>query len=162
MTDSPGQGRCDCGAPAGELGTCADYYHAILAEEQSDPEMYRWHAVVVMAYLLQHPSRGHATYLDGQFRMLQFSVDQGLDALARLTAGQVARNNHRARRAFEPDLLTAYPPLPQDGPPARFTAAFSSLPVREGSFVFDGPVPYGERIRAIAVATVEGWRAVQR
>ncbi|MBA2893831.1 DUF5946 family protein [Nonomuraea soli] len=156
MTDS----TCDCGAPAGELGTCEDYYHGILAEEQSDPEMYRWHAVVVTAYLLQHPARGHGKYLDGQFRLLQFYVDQGLDALTRLTARRVARNNHRARQAFEPDPLTAYAPLPQDGPPARFAASFSTLPVRDGSFVFDGPLPYGDRIKAIAEATIAGWRAV--
>ncbi|MGW4801375.1 DUF5946 family protein, partial [Nonomuraea sp. NPDC004297] len=50
---------CECGAPAGPLGACADYYHSILAEEQRDPVMYRWHPVVVCVYLLQHPSRGH-------------------------------------------------------------------------------------------------------
>lgn len=53
--------RCDCGATAGPLGTCVDYYHAILAEEQGDPQMYRWHAPVVCAYLLQHPARSRGT-----------------------------------------------------------------------------------------------------
>jgi hypothetical protein len=31
---------CDCGAPAGALGRCEDYFHAILAEEQGDPDMF--------------------------------------------------------------------------------------------------------------------------
>ena len=66
MTDNVEQ--CDCGATAGPLGLCADYYHRILTEEQTDPQMYRWHAPVVCAYLLQHPAEAHDKHLDGQFR----------------------------------------------------------------------------------------------
>ncbi|WP_049565192.1 DUF5946 family protein [Nonomuraea sp. SBT364] len=162
MTDSPDNpDRCDCGAAAGPLGVCVDYYHAILAEEQGDPRMYRWHAPVVCAYLLQHPSRGHEKYLDSQFRMLQLYVDQGLDALLRVAAHQVARNKHGVRSGYDMAPLAGYAPLPPDGPPAGFGAAFSGLPCRDGSFVADGHPAYGRRMEAIAAATVESWKAVR-
>ncbi|MFF5113143.1 DUF5946 family protein [Streptosporangium sp. NPDC000509] len=155
MTD-----RCDCGATAGPLGMCVDYYHGILAEEQSDPQMYKWHGPVVMTYLLQHPSRAHEKYLDGQFRQLQLYVDQGLDAWLRLSAHQVARNNHRARLGYDMTPLAAYASLPK-GEPSGFRASFSGLPFRDGSFVFDGHLAYGDHIKAIAEATVESWSSVQ-
>lgn len=160
MANTSMTGRCDCGATAGPLGMCVDYYHGILAEEQSDPQMYRWHAPVVVTYLLQHPSRAHEKYLDDQFRQLQLYVDQGLDALLRLAAHQVARNNHRARLGYDMAPLAAYAPLPAGEPPGRFGASFSGLPFRDGSFVCDGHLAYGDRIKAIAEATVESWRSV--
>ncbi|MEV0232391.1 DUF5946 family protein [Nonomuraea sp. NPDC050786] len=161
MTDSATPGQCDCGAIAGPLGLCVDYYHAILAEEQADPRMYRWHAPVVCAYLLQHPSQAHERYLDGQFRQLQLYVDQGLDAMLRVAAHQVARNNHRARSGYDLAPLAAYAPLPQGGPPRRFRATFCELPYKDGSFVADGHAAYGRHIDLIAGATVESWRSVQ-
>ncbi|MEN3538748.1 DUF5946 family protein [Microbispora sp. ZYX-F-249] len=157
MTDSPGTGQCDCGAAAGPLGECADYYYAILAEEQADPRMYQWHAVVVCAYLLQHPSRAHEKYLDVQFRMLRLYLDQGLDALLRVTAHQVARNKHGVRSGYDMAPFAAYGPIPQGGSPGSFRAGFSGMPFRDGSFVSDGHAAYGERIHAIAEATVESW-----
>ncbi|NBE93830.1 hypothetical protein FE391_07000 [Nonomuraea sp. KC401] len=161
MADSPVVDRCECGAVVGPLGTCVDYYHAILSEEQADPRMYRWHALVVCAYLLQHPSRAHEKYLDGQFRQLQLHVDQGLDALLRVSARQVARNKHGARPGYDMAPLAAYAPLPPGGPPGHFRATFCALPVRDGSFVFDGHPAYGHRIETIAEATVESWRSIQ-
>ncbi|MGW5161511.1 DUF5946 family protein [Nonomuraea wenchangensis] len=161
MAESPAGGRCDCGAVAGPLGLCVDYYHAVLSEEQADPQMYRWHAPVVCAYLLQHPSAAHEKYLDGQFRQLQLYLDQGLDALLRVAARQVARNSHRARAGYDTSPLAAYGPLPPGGPPGRFRASFCGLPFRDGSFVFDGHQAYGHRIELIAEATVESWRSVQ-
>ncbi|MFG1679902.1 DUF5946 family protein [Nonomuraea sp. NPDC049269] len=160
MVDSPVVGQCECGAVAGPLGTCVDYYHAILSEEQTDPRMYRWHALVVCAYLLQHPSRAHEKYLDAQFRQLQLYVDQGLDALLRVGARQVARNKHGARSNHGMEPLAAYAPLPQGGPPGYFRATFCGLPVRDGSFVSDGHLAYGQRVETIAEATVESWRSV--
>ncbi|MEU7901088.1 DUF5946 family protein [Nonomuraea sp. NPDC049152] len=161
MTDNLSTGQCDCGAMAGPLGVCVDYYHAILAEEQADPQMYRWHAPVVCAYLLQHPSNGHEKYLDGQFRQLQLYVDKGLDALLRVAAHQVARNNHKARSSYDTAPLAAYAPLPTGGSPRRFRATFCGLPFMNGSFVSDGHQAYGRRIEIIAEATVESWRSVQ-
>lgn len=161
MTDSPAMSRCDCGAVAGPLGGCVDYYHAILAEEQTDPQMYRWHTPVVCAYLLQHPSGAHEKYLDGQFRLMQLYVDKGLAALLRVAARQVARNKHRARSGYDMAPLAEYAPLPRGASPGSFRAAFCGLPVRDGSFVFDGHSAYGRRIEAIAEATVESWRALQ-
>ncbi|TDE60426.1 hypothetical protein E1295_00895 [Nonomuraea mesophila] len=160
MADISMTDRCDCGATAGPLGLCVDYYHGILAEEQSDPQMFRWHAPVVVTYLLQHPSEAHEKYLDDQFRQLQLYVDQGLDALLRLAAHSVARNNHRARRGYDMAPLAAYAPLPKGEPPG-FSASFSGLPFKDGSFVFDGHLAYGDRIKAIAEATVESWTSVQ-
>ncbi|MEU5868035.1 DUF5946 family protein [Nonomuraea sp. NPDC047529] len=159
MADSPDVGRCECGAAAGPLGTCVDYYHAVLAEEQADARMYRWHPLVVCAFLLQHPSRAHPRHLDGQFRQLQLYVDQGLDALLRVGARQVARNKHGGHQDVE--LLAAYAPLPPGGPPASFRATFCGLPAGDGSFVSDGHPAYGHRIETIAEATVESWRSVQ-
>ncbi|WP_433444664.1 DUF5946 family protein [Nonomuraea sp. CA-141351] len=161
MTDSPTPGQCDCGAIAGPLGMCVDYYHGILAEEQADPQMYRWHAPVVCAYLLQHPSMAHEKYLDGQFRQLQLLVDKGLDALLRVAAHQVARNKHGAQPSYDMAPFAAYAPLPPGGSPGHFRASFCELPFRDGSFVSDGHLAYGRRIEIIAEATVESWRSLQ-
>lgn len=161
MEDDPVVNQCDCGAVAGPLGVCVDYYHAILSEEQTDPQMYTWHAPVVCAYLLQHPSRAEEKYLDGQFRQLQLYLDKGLDALLRVAAHQVARNRHGVRSGYDMTPLAAYDPLPRGGPPRYFRATFCGLPFRDGSFVADGHVAYGQGIEAIAAATVEAWRSVQ-
>ncbi|MGW5262228.1 DUF5946 family protein [Microbispora sp. NPDC004025] len=157
MTDSSDTGRCDCGAAAGPLGECVDYYYAILAEEQADPRMYQWHTVVVCAYLLQHPSRGHEKHLDVQFRMLQLYLDKGLDALLRVAAHQVARNKHGVRSGYDMAPFAAYAPLPQGVSPGPFRAGFSGMSCGDGSFVSDGHAAYGERIHAVAEATVESW-----
>jgi hypothetical protein len=156
MTASPD--RCGCGALAGPLGTCVDYCHAILAQEQGDPRMFRWHAPVVCSYLLQHPVEGSAKHLDGQFRMLQLYLDRGLDELLGVAAYQVARNRHRSGYDMAP--FEPYEPLPAGGPPAIFGAAFCELPVRGGSFVADGHHAYGQRIEIISEATVDAWRSL--
>ncbi|NUO55284.1 MAG: hypothetical protein HOV78_01370 [Hamadaea sp.] len=161
MTDSPAGDRCDCGATAGPVGLCVDYYHAILSEEQADPEMYRWHAPVVCAYLLQHPARADAKYLDVQFRLLQLYLDKGLDALLRVAAHQVARNRHGVRSGYDMAPLTPYAPLPSAGVPTRFDAAFRDLPFKDDSFVSDGHPAYGHHIEAIAAATVKSWKSLQ-
>ncbi|MEV7801663.1 DUF5946 family protein [Microbispora sp. NPDC088329] len=160
MTDSSATGRCDCGATAGPLGECADYFYAVLAEEQADPQMYRWHAVVVCAYLLQHPARAHEKYLDVQFRLLQLYLDKGLDALLRVQAHQVARNKHGVRSGYDMAPLADYAPLPGPGSPGPFRAGFSGLPRGDGGFVSDGHQAYGRRIHTIAEATVESWRTL--
>lgn len=154
-------GMCGCGAAAGPLGTCIDYYHAILAEEQTDPHMFRWHAPVVCAYLLQHPSEASAKGLDAQFRLLQLYLDKGLAALLRVAAHQVARNRHGTRSRYDMRPLEPYPSLPAGGPPERFHATLCKLPFAHSSFVFDGYPAYGRRIEAIAAATVESWRSVR-
>jgi hypothetical protein len=146
---------CDCGAAAGSLGRCVDYYHAILAEEQGDPEMYRQHAPIVCTYLLQHPDRAAAKYLDGQFRQLQLLVDRGLDALLKVSAHQVARN--RAGSGYDLAPLAPYRPLPLDARPTGFRTGFTDLPCPGGSFVSDGHAAYAERVLALAADTVTGW-----
>lgn len=161
MTYSPTVRQCECGAMAGPLGVCVDYYHAILAEEQADPQMYRWPAPVVCAYLLQHPSRAHAKYLDGQFRQLQLYVDQGLDAMLRVAAHQVARNKHSARSGYDMAPLAPYEPLPAGPPPQQFRASFCGLLYQDGSFITDGHLAYGRHIESIAEATVAAWRSAQ-
>jgi hypothetical protein len=105
-----------------------DYYHTILAEEQADPERYGWHAPVVCAYLLQHPSRAHQKYLDSQFRLLQLYVDKSLDALLRVAAHQVARNKHGTRSSYDMRPLAEYTPLPSGGSPGHFRATFCGTP----------------------------------
>jgi hypothetical protein len=138
-----------------------DYYHQILAEEQSDPQMYRWHTLVVCAYFLQHPSRAHKKYLDGQFRQLQFFLDKGLDALFRVAAHQVARNKHSVQSGYDVEPFAAYTPLPAGKIPAHFLGAFCKLPFRDGSFVADGYDAYGQHIEKIAEATVKAWESAQ-
>ncbi|MEV5743550.1 DUF5946 family protein [Microbispora rosea] len=160
MTDGSGTGECECGATPGPLGECVDYYHAILAEEQADPEMYRWHTVVVCAYLLQHPARAYDKYLDGQFRLLQLYLDKGLDALLRVAAHQVARNRNGSRPGYDMAPLAEYAPLPRGGSPGPFRAGFCGLPFRDGSIVPDGYPAYGRRMESIAEATVESWRTL--
>ncbi|MEV4321909.1 DUF5946 family protein [Microbispora rosea] len=160
MTDGSGTGECECGATPGPLGECVDYYHAILAEEQADPEMYRWHTVVVCAYLLQHPARAYDKYLDGQFRLLQLYLDKGLDALLRVAAHQVARNRHGSWPGYDMAPLAEYAPLPRGGSPGPFRAGFCGLPFRDGSIVPDGYPAYGRRMESIAEATVESWRTL--
>lgn len=161
MADSPRVNQCDCGATAGPQGLCVDYYHRILSDEQLDPEMSRWHAPVVCAYFLQHPAEAHPKYLDGQYRCLQFYLDQGLDALIRMWRHQVARNNHKAQSGYDMRPLAPYAPLPEGRSPGRFRAAFCELPYLDGNFVSDGHAAYGSRIHAIVEATVESWRVVQ-
>lgn len=143
---------CDCGAPAGALGLCEDYFHGVLAEEQGDPDMYAWHAPVVCAYFLQHPARGAEQHLDGQFRMLRLYVDKGLDAVHRVSARRVTGN----RRGGTPEPIEGYEPLPRRAP-GPFRASLSGLPVREDSFVADGHEAYGRHVQEIAAATVETW-----
>ncbi|WP_061300750.1 DUF5946 family protein [Herbidospora cretacea] len=149
---------CVCGAGAGPLGECADYYHAILSEEQRDPGMWSWHAPVVCAYLLQHPADGHPRFLDTQYRWLQLLLDQGIDALVKVAAYQKARNRHGSRQGYDMAPFEKYDPLPADFP-TRFRESFSGLPVADGSFVFDGHEAYGRRIGILAEATVEAFRS---
>jgi hypothetical protein len=160
VTDFQGVNGCECGAPAGALGTCAEYYHAVLAEEQADAEMYRWHAPVVCAYILQHPSGASTRYLDNQYRILQLYLDKGLDALLSLARHQVARNNHKAHSVYDVAPLESYAPRRPGGSPKQFSTTFSQLPCRDGSFVFDGHTAYGRRITAIVESTVEGWASM--
>jgi hypothetical protein len=158
MTESPNAEQCDCGATAGPLGLCVDYYHRILIEEQGDPQMFRWHAPVVCVYLLQHPPSAHAKYLDVQFRWLQFYLDKGLDAVIRMARHQVARNNHRARSDYDMAPLAPYAPLPAGRHPEHFGATLCALPFDDDSFVFDGHAAYGRRVDALVEATVESWK----
>ncbi len=148
---------CVCGAVAGALGECADYYHAILSEEQRDPEMWSWHAPVVCAYLLQHPAEGHPKFLDVQFRWLQLLLDQGIDALVRVAAHQKARNRHGSRQGYDMAPFEKYapsrPPSPRDsGNPSA--GCPSSMAVSSSTAMR----AYGRRIGILAEATVEAWR----
>ena len=79
----------------GPLGACRDVFDLLLAAEQSDPELYRWHGAVVPAYLLQHPADAVDRFRDSQFRVLQLFRARGLDGLHRFAAGQRRRNSHR-------------------------------------------------------------------
>ncbi|GAB1818542.1 DUF5946 family protein [Herbidospora sp. RD11066] len=146
---------CECGAAPGPLGGCADYYHAILSEEQRDPAMWPWHAPVVCAYLLQHPGDVHEKYLDVQFRWLQLLIDQGIDAVVRVAAYQRKRNR---RQGYDLAPFEKYDPLPTNIP-GRFRESFSGLPVIDGSFVSDGHEAYGRRVEMIAEATVDAWKS---
>lgn len=149
---------CECGALEGALGVCVDYFHAILAEEQGDAEMYRLHGPVVCAYFLQHPDRAASKYLDGQFRLLQLFLDRGLEALLKVSAYQVARN--RAGSGYDLAPLAGYRALPVSGRPAGFRSGFVDLPCSGGSFVADGHAAYDGRIVALAGVTVAAWLEV--
>lgn len=156
---APGGLTCACGAPVRDGAGCEAVYHEILAAEQQDPVLARWHTVVVCAYLLQHSSRGHAASLDGQFRMLQLYRDRGLDALLRVTAHQRARNWHGVRVGYDMAPLEPYAPLPQGTPPARFRCGFLDMHDLVGDFGRDGYREYARRLDGIVAATVDGWIA---
>lgn len=154
---APGGLTCECGSRIIGGASCEDVYHEILAAEQLDPMLGRWHTVVVCAYLLQHPSQAVAQFLDGQFRMLQLYRDRGLDALLRFAAHQRNRNRHNAGYDMAP--LQPYIPLPERQPPDQFARGFMDLRDLVGDFGRDRYREYGRRLDAIVDATVGAWLA---
>lgn len=146
-------GRCECGAAS----PCVDVWHAALAAEQADPEMYAWHNPLVCAFLLQHPSHSRERFLDVQFRWLQLFVDEGIDAVNALARRTVARN-----RGSDPDVvppeLGRFHPLPDVPPPTRFELSVHHLD-QPGGFMAGGATAYGRRMRQLARATVDAWLA---
>lgn len=138
---------------------CDAVYHEILAAEQQDPVLARWHAVVVCAYLLQHPADGHAAYLDSQFRMLQLYRDRGLGALLRVAAHQRARNRHGVRAGYDMAPMEPYAALPATDPPARFAHGFLDMRDLVGDFGRDGYGEYARRLDRIVAATIDAWAA---
>lgn len=154
---APGGLRCECGATIRDGASCETVYHEILAAEQQDPALARWHTVVVCAYLLQHPSQGHALSLDGQFRMLQLYRDKGLDALLRVAAHQRARNRHGAPAGYDMAPLEPYAPLPIGSPPARFSHGFLDMQDLVGEVGRDGYRAYERHLDAIVDATLDAW-----
>lgn len=149
---------CECGARIVDGVRCEAVYHEILAAEQRDPVLARWHTVVVCAYLLQHPSRGKAAFLDGQFRLLQLYREQGLDALLRVASHQRSRNRHAVRTGYDMAPLEPYAALPEREPPARFTHGFLDLRDLIGDFGRDGYREYGRRLDAVVDATIAAWQ----
>lgn len=103
-------GACECGA----AGSCIDDWHEALAEEQADPAMYIWHAPLVCAFVLQHRSRMLSQSADGQFRMLQFYDDQGIEATNQFARHQIARNK-RSGTGDDMEPLAPYAALPSAG-----------------------------------------------
>lgn len=154
---APGGLTCACGAPVRDGVGCEDVYHEILAAEQQDPTLARWHTVVVCAYLLQHPAQGYAAFLDGQFRMLLLYRDRGLDTLLRVAAHQRARNRHGVRAGYDMDPLEPYTPLPARTPQARFSQGFLDLSDLVGDFGRDAYREYARRLDGIVAATIDAW-----
>ncbi len=154
---APGGLTCECGATIRDGANCEAIYYEILAAEQQDLTLARWHTVVVCAYLLQHPSHGHYTYLDGQFRLLQLYRDKGLVALLRVTSHQRARNRHGVRAGYDMAPLVPYASLPRVSPPVRFMHGFADLHALIGDLGKDGYRAYEWRLDAIVDATVNAW-----
>lgn len=150
---------CECGAAVAEGVTCEAVYHEILAAEQLDPILGRWHTVVVCAYLLQHPSLGQPQFLDGQFRLLQLYRRQGLAALLRVAHHQRSRNRHSVRVGYDFTPLEPYAALPYREPPNRFTHGFQDLRELIGAFGRDDYREYERRLDAIVDATITAWLA---
>lgn len=143
---------CECGATT----PCIDTWHEGLALEQADPQMYAWHTPLVCAYILQHSSRMLPQFADGQFRMLQFYIDQGIEATNALARHQVARNN-ASGSGFDMKPLEPYAALPAAGRPPAFSLSIHSLRDADGGFLADGHRAYGERMHRLSRSTVDAW-----
>lgn len=152
-----GRVRCTCGAPVDDGVRCEDVYHEILAAEQLDPTLGRWHTVVVCAFLLQHPAQGKAAFLNTQFRILQLYRERGLDALLRFANHQRDRNRHSIQSGYDMAPLEPYAPLPDREPPARFVHGFPDMRDLVGDFGRDDYREYEGRLDAIVEATIAGW-----
>jgi hypothetical protein len=131
--------------------------HEALAAEQVDPAMAVWHTPLVCAFILQHRSHFQPRLADGQYRFLQFFVDRGIDAVNALARRRTARNRGSAR-AMGLGELHAYEPIAVNGFPEAFTVGTHHLREPGGGFVAHGHAAYGQRLRRVAVATIEGWQ----
>ena len=146
---------CDCGADS----DCFPIWHEALAEEQLDPAMMVWHNPLVCAFILQHRSQIHPRFADGQYRFLQLFVDRGIGAVNAVVRKQTARNRGSAP-ALDPAELERYESIPRTGFPASFAVSMHHLREPSGGFVTQGYVAYGERMRDLAVATIEAWQGL--
>jgi hypothetical protein len=126
-----------------------------LAAEQADPMMYTWHAPLVCAFVLQHRSRLLPQYANGQFRMLQFYADQGIEATNQLARHQIGRNR-QSQGGYDMEPLAPYAALPRSGFPVDFALSIHDLRAT-GGFVGDGHQAYGERMHSLAQATIDAW-----
>jgi hypothetical protein len=144
---------CECGAAT----ACAGTWHEALAAEQADPAMGRWHTPLVCCFVLQHRSRLRARFADGQYRFLQLFLDRGVDAVNAVARERTARNRG-PRPAFDSRPFAHYAALPPVEVPRGFARSVHDLRDPDGGFVGDGHDAYGERMRRLAVATVEAWR----
>lgn len=144
--------RCECGADS----ECVAVWHAALAAEQANPDMYRWHSPLVCAFILQHRSMFRPDHGTVQFQYLQLFTDQGIDAVNRI-ATQARAGNHGARPQLVPPELDTYDALPP-GFPERFTMSFHALPAEDGGFVSLGIDEYGRRLVTLASATIAAWK----
>lgn len=146
-------GTCECGAAS----PCVDVWHAALAEEQADPEMYAWHNPLVCSFLLQHPSHRHERYADTQFRWLQLFLDRGIEALNAVARRTVSRNRGSSPDVVPPELA-GYHPLPDVPSPSGFRLSVHHLR-GAGGFTAGGAAAYGRRMTELARATVDAWLA---
>lgn len=147
--------RCECSAE----NECLPVWHAALAEEQANPEMYRWHNPLVCVFVLQHRSMFRRDHGDVQFQNLQLFIDQGIDAVNRV-AKQTKTRNKGSNPQLTPPELSAYDSLPQ-GFPERFAVSFQALPATDGSFVSHGLEEYGRRLADLANATIAAWNQLR-
>lgn len=135
---------------------CLEAWHAVLGAEREDPAMYPWHLPLVCTFVLQHRSHFLAQHADGQFRTLQFYIDKGVDATVWFARHQVARNG-KVKSGFDTAPLEPYAALPRSDFPSGFALSVHDLADGAGGYVGDGYSAYGERMRRLAQATIEGW-----
>lgn len=144
---------CECGAPA----DCFPVWYEILAEEQLDPELARWHNPMICVFLLQHRSIFRPRYADGQFRFLQLFVQEGIDVVNAVARSLRARNRGPARELSHPEL-DRYAGLGQAQFPTRFALSLHDLPPTDGGFTEGLHHAYGHRLIELAQATISAWR----
>jgi len=71
----------ECGAPLGDLATCDELFHQLLAWEQSNLERNgRYHHLLVMSWELQHPSRFAEETLAWARESLRRAIRDGVPA----------------------------------------------------------------------------------
>lgn len=69
----------ECGAVLPGDETCLDRFHALLAAEQHNAELFRMHGLTVLTYHVQHPSLTKPWYQAAGYDVMRRSFGQGRD-----------------------------------------------------------------------------------
>ena len=78
----------ECGATLPGAETCEERFHALLAAEQYNAELFRMHGLTVLTYHLQHPSRTKPWYQAAGYDTMRRSFGEGRDWWEVLSEGR--------------------------------------------------------------------------
>ncbi len=83
--------------------------------------------------------------------------DKGLDALARVTAHQRARNRHGVRAGYDMAPLEPYTAFPHGSPPVRFSYGFIDMRDLVGDSGRGEYRAFERHLDAVVDATLDAW-----